>query len=322
MATLNGTQIGNTYPGLIKTTDNAILGAVEKEITDGDGNSSTLKLGTTSASFVGTLDLTGATVTGLPADTNTTYDLASAQDGANVDITLTGSDASIDTVQLTAGTNITLTEAAGSITIDAAGGGGGVELAEGQNITTGLGTTLYSIPWVLSGYSQSAGKAMTANRLQLVPFYAKPGESMSEFYFRVQTSVAASTVDVGLYKSYVATDAGSKFLYPEYVATIATGVSTATGGKKLFTGLDIAFPTDAYGGQYWIGFMPDTTGVSLTKWTNWVAAERSIYDDIYRANGTEKTYASSTLPTGQLDLSTGAGPSTDLCLDFAWRYKA
>ena len=68
MATLNGTQINNTYVGLIKTTDNAILGAVEKEITDGDGNSSTLKLGTTSASFVGTLDLTGATVTGLPVD--------------------------------------------------------------------------------------------------------------------------------------------------------------------------------------------------------------------------------------------------------------
>jgi hypothetical protein len=64
MATLNGTQINNTYVGLIKTTDNAILGAVEKEITDGDGNSSTLKLGTTSASFVGTLDLSGATVIG------------------------------------------------------------------------------------------------------------------------------------------------------------------------------------------------------------------------------------------------------------------
>ena len=66
MATLNGTQINNTYPGLIKTTDNAVIGAVEKEITDGEGNASTLKLGTTSASFTGTLDLTGATVTGLP----------------------------------------------------------------------------------------------------------------------------------------------------------------------------------------------------------------------------------------------------------------
>tara|TARA_R110001632_G_scaffold211578_2_gene337108 strand:- start:476 stop:1981 length:1506 start_codon:yes stop_codon:yes gene_type:complete len=85
----------------------------------------------TTAAFVGALDLSGATVTGLPADTDTTYDLASAQDGANVDITLTGSDATVDTVQLTAGTNITLTEAAGSITIDAAGGGGAAGLVSG-----------------------------------------------------------------------------------------------------------------------------------------------------------------------------------------------
>ena len=67
MATLTGNQIDQTYSGLIKTTDNAAIGAVEKEITDGVGTASTLKLGTTSASFVGDLDLSGATVTGLPA---------------------------------------------------------------------------------------------------------------------------------------------------------------------------------------------------------------------------------------------------------------
>ena len=65
--TLTGNQIDLSYQGLIKTTDNAALGAVEKEITDGVGTASTLKLGTTSASFVGDLDLSGATVTGLPA---------------------------------------------------------------------------------------------------------------------------------------------------------------------------------------------------------------------------------------------------------------
>lgn len=64
MATLTGNQIDLSYQGLIKTTDNAALGATEKVITDGVGNASTLKLGTASASFVGTLDLTGATVLG------------------------------------------------------------------------------------------------------------------------------------------------------------------------------------------------------------------------------------------------------------------
>ena len=56
----------------------------------------------------------------------TTYDLASAQDGFDVDITLTPSTGAVDTVQLTAGTNITLTDnGSNNITIDAAGGGGG-----------------------------------------------------------------------------------------------------------------------------------------------------------------------------------------------------
>lgn len=56
----------------------------------------------------------------------TTYDLASAQDGDNVDITLTPATGTVDTVQLTAGTNITLTDNGNNnITIDAAGGGGG-----------------------------------------------------------------------------------------------------------------------------------------------------------------------------------------------------
>jgi len=125
MAALTGNAINTSYQGLLKTTDNGALSTTEKVMSDGLGNASTLSMGTNGATFTGTLDLTGATVTGLPVDPNTTYDLASAQDGTNVDITLTGSDATVDTVQLTAGTNITLTEAAGSITIDAAGGGGG-----------------------------------------------------------------------------------------------------------------------------------------------------------------------------------------------------
>ena len=121
MATLNGKQINNTYSGLLKTNDEAALGATEKAIQDGEGNNSTLSMGTGSASFTGTLDLSGATVTGLPADVNTTYDLASAQNSADVDVTLTGSDATTDTVKLVAGSNITLTDdGSNNITIQAA----------------------------------------------------------------------------------------------------------------------------------------------------------------------------------------------------------
>lgn len=125
MATLTGQQIDGSYQGLIKTTDNGAISGTAKAVTDGLGNATNIEISNTSTNFVsGTVDFTGSTVSGLPADTNTTYDLASAQDGANVDVTLTGSDATTDIVQLTAGTNITLTDnGSNSITIDAAGGG-------------------------------------------------------------------------------------------------------------------------------------------------------------------------------------------------------
>ena len=66
MASLTGSSINTTYEGLLKTSDNTVIGATEKVLTDGAGNDTTISVGTTSASFIGTLDLSGATVTGLP----------------------------------------------------------------------------------------------------------------------------------------------------------------------------------------------------------------------------------------------------------------
>ncbi len=67
MATLTGNAINTSYSGLLKTTDNGALTATAKVMTDGLGNNSTLQMGTAGAIFTGTLDLTGATVTGLPS---------------------------------------------------------------------------------------------------------------------------------------------------------------------------------------------------------------------------------------------------------------
>ena len=70
------------------------------------------------------------------ADLNTTYSISAEADGANANLRLTGSDASTDDIQLVAGTNITLTvDSAGAVTIDAAGGSGGITtVTPGVNI--------------------------------------------------------------------------------------------------------------------------------------------------------------------------------------------
>jgi hypothetical protein len=132
--TLTGSQIQNTYDGLIKTTDNTAITATTKLISDGLGNDTCIKVGTAGTDFLGAVDFSAATVSGLP-DNNTTYDLASAQAAANVNVNLTGSDATTDTVTIAAGTNITLTDnGSNQITIDASGGGGAAGLVSGAGI--------------------------------------------------------------------------------------------------------------------------------------------------------------------------------------------
>ena len=64
--TLTGTQINNTYDGLIKTTDNTAITATTKLISDGLGNDSCIKVGTAGTDFLGAVDFSAATVTGLP----------------------------------------------------------------------------------------------------------------------------------------------------------------------------------------------------------------------------------------------------------------
>ncbi len=97
MATLFNTKISDTYEGLIKTSNNGVIGAVEQNLTDGSGNASTLSIGTSSASFTGTLDLTNATVVGLPSG----VDSVNGQTGVVV----------LTTTDISEGTNLYFTDA-------------------------------------------------------------------------------------------------------------------------------------------------------------------------------------------------------------------
>ena len=142
--TLNGTQIDNTYPGLLKLADNAALGATEKLMGDGVGNDSTLSLGTASASFTGTLDLSGATVTGLPGGAGLELGTGSAtQEGAPL--------------SMQSGSSVT--------TISALARGGG-DIALGDNAKTKVAGTTWPSDSIAIGHNAetTAEKALAIGR--------------------------------------------------------------------------------------------------------------------------------------------------------------
>lgn len=259
--TLNGTQINNTYPGLLKSSDNAAIGATEKVVGDGVGNDSTLSLGTSSASFTGTLDLSGATVSGidglsptggttgqvLTKDSatdydyswtdaeDTTYTLDTAQSGSDATITLTGSDASTDVITLAAGTNITLTEAGDTITIAAAGGGGGAEpglasttrgFAMGTLSTNEIWRTTYVPDTFATGTS-----TISNNQIKVVAIQLKEGQTIRDFGINVTTASSAGTVTAAIYKAAIDTNGQIKGgALEDNFGTIDT---TSTGEKNI-----------------------------------------------------------------------------------------
>jgi len=53
MAQLTGNPIKDSYLGLFKTTDNAAIGATEKQVTDGAGNNVPMTIGTAGVTFTG-----------------------------------------------------------------------------------------------------------------------------------------------------------------------------------------------------------------------------------------------------------------------------
>ena len=165
MGDLTNKQIDQTYDGLIKTDDENAVGGALKGLQDGVGNdigievaadgtnyTTVLKsnnayahgftVGSTGTLFGGTVDMqtstvdfTNATVIGLSAS-DTTYDLGAVGAAGNINVALTGSDASNDVVTIQAGTNITLTDnGSNTFTIDAAGGSGGAQTS--YTFTTG-----------------------------------------------------------------------------------------------------------------------------------------------------------------------------------------
>ena len=176
------------------------------------------------------------------------YVLGAFQDGANVDLrnfhSGTGSGVTT-TVQLTAGTNITLTETGNNeITIDAAGGGGGGGL-ELYPVQSGFN---YGNPWnyspnmtTASGYGQ---------RIIMRPVFLRAGTYASfHAWYQTGSSEAGSFNRYAIYNADTTTlRAVSDGICPQPTTKIANAEisvpATNTGGQNVTLATPFTIPTD------------------------------------------------------------------------------
>lgn len=116
--TINGTDLNTTYTVNAQTDgSNANI-----NLAGSDASTDTIQLvaGTGISLSVDSAGAITLTNTVADTDTDTTYTINAAADGSNVNFNLAGSDASTDTIQFVAGSNITLTtDSAGAIEIAA-----------------------------------------------------------------------------------------------------------------------------------------------------------------------------------------------------------
>tara|TARA_R110000822_G_C15287949_1_gene490754 strand:- start:73 stop:933 length:861 start_codon:yes stop_codon:yes gene_type:complete len=125
MATLTGNPINTSYPGLLKTLDNAVLpvGGGTVSITDGEGNQSGLNLGQNTIGIAPD----GGYIYDVGAENGFYYDNISVKPSGTWDFTsATVNNLNIGVESVVAGTNVTIdnTDPANPI-VSAAGGGGG-----------------------------------------------------------------------------------------------------------------------------------------------------------------------------------------------------
>lgn len=295
MSSLINLQISQTFPGLIKTNDEAAIDGTLRTLQDGAGNDLPMEVSTVGVNFTGT-------VTGTP---NTTYDYGAVGAAGNISMAMTGSDATNDVVVMQAGTNITLTDnGSNTFTIDAAGGGGGgmeatlyttgrgVNMVPGSTSSGDLWRTTYVPDTYATSTSNIANQAMVVTAMGLIA-----GQTVDTFGVYVTSATTAGVISAALYKTIIGSDGNIAGGALEYnfgtIDATTTGLKVINGaGHTLGATTDNTYFLAVWNGS---GSSVGITGVSSTQLSGMLSHMSMYATTAYR--GTTYAQNFSSLPS-------------------------
>lgn len=243
MGDLSNKLIRQTFDGLIKTNDEDPITSTPKRLQDGVGNDLPVDVGLSGMVYYGTQDFQNATVLGISGGGGTTYDLTSVQNGDAIDIKLTGSDLSVDTVQIQPGSAaVTLTETATNVfTIDVTGGGG----ATGSFTYFGTGTGLNA--------GNDGPYTFFTDIKIFFPFYAAAGYTLKQLEYVIRTAYTGGAFEVAIYDTQIQetlNQATYGIVAPKDRQFSPVSCPNNTTGFITVSGLNYTFP---YTGVYFLG---------------------------------------------------------------------
>lgn len=264
MASLTGNQINNSYQGLLKTDDNAILGSL-KSVTDGVGNKSGIQVAQNAPGNYQTI------LTSDDVYTN----------GFSVDSTGTTFGGAVDF---------------SSATVTGLPGGGATETnANTTSRGIKLGVTEFVRANVLSYNFSQVTYQITGDRIFVNAITMNPGQILDRVTIVCRT--AGANCRIGIYDS--AYDVNG-FVTPNDLIQDLGVVNVSTTGVKSISGIGLTLPSSA-DSLYWIALHADATffcgaadfnnSILNAMYTDLSAAASGV---LYRLGGNNfyKTYAS------------------------------
>lgn len=261
MAALTGNAINTSYLGLLKTTDNAAVGATVKAITDGGGNAINLSIGTGDINFTGgNVDFSAATVTGLPS--------AGLVNGVGVDSLVSAASLTTNPAQASQLQGIALGEGANS------NGSGAIAIGYNSTTTANFSTAVgwwptlsssHSIgigvqPFVTGDRSTCVGVAPQTTGYRSASFGFATAASGSESLALGKNSTASATRSVVLGAYATANAAGAVAIGDSVTASVANYTTTQNLQLTNYASLNFADDTAAAAGGVPLGGIYHTSG--------------------------------------------------------------